>query len=171
MQNIFLIGFMGTGKSTIAESLKNIYGLNVLEMDELIAKQERMSIPEIFAAKGEEYFRNLETQFLVEMKSQRNCVVSCGGGAVLREENVEEMKKNGYIVLLWAAPETILERVKDNDDRPILNGNKNVTFITELMEKRRGKYEAAADVIVHTDGKTILEISEEVMQKVKKMGE
>lgn len=171
MQNIFLIGFMGTGKSTIAESMKNIYGMKVLEMDELIEKQEGISIQEIFTSKGEEYFRNLETRFLIKMKSQRDCVVSCGGGVVLREENVAEMKKNGCIVLLWAAPETILKRVKDNDDRPILNGNKNVAFITELLEKRKEKYEAAADVIVYTDGKSVLEISEEVMRKAKEIGE
>lgn len=171
MQNIFLIGFMGTGKSTIAESMKNMYGMKVLEMDELIAKQEGISIQEIFASKGEEYFRNLETRFLTEMKSQSNCVVSCGGGAVLRDENVKEMKKNGCIVLLWTTPETILERVKDNNDRPILNGNKNVAFITQLLEKRREKYEAAADVIVYTDGKSILEISKEVMKKAKEIGE
>ena len=76
------------------------------------------------------------------------------------------MKKNGRVVLLTASPETIYERVKDSDDRPILNGNNNVEFIAELMEKRREKYEAAADVVIQTDNKTILQICEELITKL-----
>ena len=125
-----------------------------------------MSIPDIFAAYGEEYFRNLETELLRELQSGQNCVISCGGGVVLRSENVAEMKKNGRVVLLTASPETIYERVKDSDDRPILEGNKNVDFIAELMEKRREKYEAAADIVVRTDDKTVLQICEELISKL-----
>ena len=84
----------------------------------------------------------------------------------LREENVREMKKNGRVVLLTASPETIYERVKDSNDRPLLNGNNNVEYIAELMEKRREKYEAAADVVIRTDGKTVLQISEELLTKL-----
>ena len=89
------------------------------------------------------------------MQERKNTIVSCGGGAALRAENVKEMKKNGRVVLLTAHPETILERVKDSEDRPLLNGNKNVEFIDNLMESRREKYEAAADIVVHTDKKDI----------------
>lgn len=84
----------------------------------------------------------------------------------MRERNVVEMKKNGKVVLLTARPETILERVRDNHDRPLLEGNKNVEFIAGLMEKRRRKYEAAADVIIETDGKNELEICEELVQRI-----
>lgn len=84
----------------------------------------------------------------------------------MRERNVKEMKKNGCVVLLTATPETILERVKDNHDRPLLEGNKTVSYISELMEKRRAKYEAAADVIIKTDGKNTREICEELIQKM-----
>ena len=82
-----------------------------------------------------------------------------------------EMKKNGRVVLLTASPETIYERVKDSNDRPILNGNKNVPFITDMMEKRREKYEAAADVVIQTDNKSILEISEELISKLTELDE
>ena len=113
-----------------------------------------------------EYFRDLETNLLIEMQAKTNTVISCGGGVPMRERNVKEMKKNGCVVLLTAAPETILERVKDNHDRPLLEGNKTVSYISELMEKRREKYEAAADLIIETDGKSAQEICEELVQKM-----
>lgn len=84
----------------------------------------------------------------------------------MRERNVAEMKKNGKVVLLTAKPETILDRVRDNHDRPLLEGNKNVDFIAGLMEKRRQKYEAAADIIIETDGKNELQICEELVQRI-----
>lgn len=168
MKNIFLIGFMGTGKSAVSDYLKEAYKMTVLDTDEMIEKQEGMAIPDIFTKHGEECFRDLETKVLLEMQSRENTVISCGGGAVLREQNVQEMRKSGKVVLLTASPETILERVKGDNNRPILNGNKNTEFIRELMEKRREKYEAAADITVHTDNKTVEQICEELMGNLNK---
>lgn len=166
--NIVLIGFMGSGKSTVSDYLKKAFDMDVVEMDALIAEQQRMSIPEIFEKYGEEYFRNLETQLLIDMQAQSNVIISCGGGVALREKNVVEMKKNGKVVLLTATPEIILERVKDDEERPLLRGNKNVEFIGNLMEKRREKYEAAADIVIATDGKTVFEICKEIVQNLVK---
>lgn len=167
--NIFLIGFMGTGKSTISDYMSTRLALEVIEMDQLIAEREGKSISDIFSVYGEEYFRNLETQLLIELQSRRNVIVSCGGGVAMRERNVEEMKKNGRVVLLTAEPKTILERVKGNNDRPLLNGRKNVEDIKNLMETRRAKYEAAADVVVSTDGKTVPQICEDLIRKLLEM--
>ncbi len=169
--NIVLIGFMGAGKSTISDYLSTMFAMKIIEMDQVIAEREAMSIPDIFATYGEEYFRDLETGLLVEMQSHKNTVISCGGGAALRERNVAEMKKNGRVVLLTASPETIYERVKDSDDRPVLNGRKNVKGISELMEQRRVKYEAAADIVINTDNKTVLQICEELVQRLVEMEE
>lgn len=169
--NIFLIGFMGCGKSTVAARLNQINGMHVVEMDEIIAKRQKMSIPEIFEMYGEAYFRTLETSLLKEIQMNSNQVVSCGGGVVLRAENVEEMKKNGTIVLLTAKPENILKRVRKDEERPILKGKKNVQDIAALMENRREKYEAAADFTVATDDKSILEICDEIMKKLEEIGE
>ena len=130
-----------------------------------------MSIPDIFATYGEEYFRNLETNLLKELQTGKNCIISCGGGVALREENVVEMKKNGRVVLLTASPETIYDRVKDSNDRPLLRDNNNVEFIADLMEKRKEKYEAAADVVIQTDGKSILQISEELITNLTELDE
>jgi len=164
--NIFLIGFMGAGKSTISDYLKNALAMDVVEMDQCIVERQGMSISDIFETYGE-YFRELETNLLIEMQSQSNVVVSCGGGVPMRERNVVEMKKNGRVVLLTAKPETILERVKDNHDRPLLENNKTVPFIADLMEKRRAKYEAAADIVIQTDGKSELEICEELIHRLR----
>lgn len=166
MKNIFLIGFMGSGKSTVASYLSQEYDMEVIEMDSWIVEKEGMSIADIFARHGETYFRDVETQLLMDIQGEMDKVVSCGGGVVLRQENIAAMKKGGRIVLLMAAPETILERVKDSDERPLLRGNKNVAFIREMMEKRRESYEQAADVIVHTDGKTVEEIGREILEQV-----
>ena len=135
-------------------------------MDQVIEAREEMSISDIFATYGEEYFRSKETELLRELQSESKCIISCGGGAALREENVKEMKKNGRVVLLTASPQTVYERVKDSKDRPILNGNKSVEFIADMMEKRREKYEAAADVVVQTDHKTVLQVCEELITRL-----
>ena len=169
--NIVLIGFMGTGKSTVSEYLSTMFAMKSVEMDQVIAEREQMSIPDIFATYGEEYFRDLETGLLVEMQSHKNTVISCGGGAALRERNVAEMKKNGRVVLLTASPETVYERVRDCEDRPVLNGRKDVKGISELMEQRREKYEAAADIVINTDNKTVLQICEELVWRLVEMEE
>ena len=167
--NIVLIGFMGAGKSTVARTLGEWFDMDIVEMDELISERQGMSIPEIFEKHGEEYFRNLETNLLIELQKASRTIISCGGGAAMRSQNVSEMKKNGYVVLLTAAPKTILERVKENDDRPLLKNHKNVEYIAQLMEKRREKYETAADLIVQTDKKNVQEICKEMITKLMEM--
>lgn len=164
--NIVLIGFMGSGKSTISAYLQEPFGMEVVEMDDVIMEQQGMTIPEIFEKCGEEHFRDLETQLLIDMQDKTNVIISCGGGVALRERNVAEMKKNGKVILLTATPETVLERLKDSDDRPLLRGNKNVEFIGGLMEKRREKYEAAADIMVATDGKSVFDICKEIIHRL-----
>lgn len=164
--NIVLVGFMGAGKTAVSDYLSTMFAMDIVEMDQVIIEREEMSIPDIFATYGEEYFRNLETQLLIEMQDRKNTIISCGGGVAMRECNVAEMKKNGKVVLLTATPETIYERVKDSNDRPVLNGRKNIAGITELMEQRREKYEAAADIVVNTDGKTVLQVCEDLVQQL-----
>lgn len=171
MKNIFLIGFMGTGKSTIARNMKRKYHMEILEMDETIVEREGMSIPDIFSIKGEMYFRDLETALLKEMQEKDNVVVSCGGGIVLREQNVESMKKSGYIVLLTASPETILKRVKRDENRPLLKGKKNVKDIQELMEARREKYESAADIQICVDQTDSRKVCLEIINRIERLEE
>ena len=146
-KQIYLTGFMGTGKSMILNCLHEVCGFDKIEMDEQIVQEQGMSIPEIFEKKGEEYFRNLETELVKKISAMDNIVVSCGGGTVMRQCNVDEMKKNGTIVLLTAEPETVYERVKGSHNRPLLEKNMNPEYIKELMKARCPKYEAAADFV------------------------
>lgn len=152
-KSVFLIGFMGCGKSTMARLLAQETDRELVEMDETIETEAGMSINEIFEKYGETHFRNLETELVQRIADKGGAVVSCGGGTVLREENVEAMRKNGKIIYLSATPETIYERVYDKTNRPLLNGNMNVEYIAQLMEKRLPAYEKVADVILKVDGK------------------
>ena len=169
--NIVLIGFMGVGKSTVSRCLSAAYAMDVVEMDHIIAQQEGMSIPEIFRIHGEKYFRDLETRLLIQLQDKTNVVISCGGGTPLRERNVAEMKKNGRVVLLTARPETILERVKDDHGRPLLEDRKSVEDIALLMSQRQEKYQAAADITVWTDGRDASQICEEIAERLRKLDE
>lgn len=170
-QHIFLIGFMGAGKSTVARALVDKTGWPLVEMDEEIEREQGMTIREIFDRFGEAQFRDIESQFILHLKDREPCVISCGGGVVVRPENTEYMKKSGRIVYLTAEPETVYERVKDNDDRPILRGHMNVAYIAQLMEKRRDLYEAAAEITVATDGKTGEEIAGEILRRLEETNE
>lgn len=167
--NIMLIGFMGTGKTTVSRCLSQLLESDEVDTDQLIIEKEGISIPDIFKNHGEDYFRNCETNTLIDLESKNQLIVSCGGGIVLKEENVVHMKNNGKVVLLTASPKTILDRVKNSTDRPILNNNMNEEFIEELMEKRRNKYMKAADVIVNTDNKEVLEVAKEIIHKLKEL--
>ncbi|MDD6292932.1 MAG: type I 3-dehydroquinate dehydratase [Eubacteriales bacterium] len=164
--NIMLIGFMGAGKTTVSTRLSKDMSLPEIDMDAYIVKSKNMKISEIFDKYGEEGFRTIETECLIEIMKNKGNIVSCGGGAVLKDENVEYMKENGVIVLLTATPQTIYERVKNSNDRPILNGNMNVEFIEQLMNKRKSRYLEVADIIIETDNKSIADISKEIQSKL-----
>ena len=149
--NIALIGFMGTGKTTISKALSKITGFQEIDVDEYIVKKSGRSISDIFEKEGEGYFRNLETEALKEISRESGKIISCGGGAVLRDENVEILKEGGVIVLLTATPETIFDRVKDHTHRPILNSDMSLSHVKELMEKREPRYQSVADVKISVD--------------------
>ena len=166
--HIFLIGFMGSGKSTVAKYLSSAYQMKQIEMDEQIEKDEGRSISSIFEKEGEEYFRTLETELLKSLDPRETFVVSCGGGAAVKEENVREMKAQGRIILLSAQPETVYARVKNSHNRPLLEGNMNVSYIKDLMDKRQKLYERAADFQVKTDGRTAKDIGEEIIKQIRK---
>lgn len=164
-RHIILIGFMGVGKSTISRELAFQSSRQEIDTDQWIERREGRSIAEIFDTEGEEYFRDVETAVLDEFADHKPAIISCGGGMALRELNVRKMQAMGHVVLLTAEPETIYERVRYHTNRPLLQDNMNVEYISELMEKRRPFYEHAAMVKVATDNKMISEIAKEILEK------
>jgi shikimate kinase len=165
-QMIYLIGFMGSGKSTIARRLADQLKIPKLEMDDILAEQFGKPITKIFEEEGEEAFRQSETALIQKIGQRGPAVVSCGGGIVMREENVRYMKERGSIVLLQAEPATIYERVKNSTNRPLLNGHMSEEYISDLMNQRSACYEAAADYTVQVDGKNPHQVAAEIIRFV-----
>lgn len=149
--NIALIGFMGSGKTTISNALSKITGFKEVDVDKYIELKAGMLIKDIFAEYGEEHFRKLETEALRELQNRKGQIISCGGGAVLKDENVDILKSNSVIVRLEASPETIFERVKDSTARPLLNGNMCIERVVELMSAREPRYSSVADITINVD--------------------
>ncbi|MFH1684441.1 MAG: shikimate kinase [Candidatus Margulisiibacteriota bacterium] len=148
--NIILIGFMGSGKSAVGHQLAKDLQMDYLDCDELIEKTEKMSINDIFAKKGEPYFRDLETEVIKTLGEYDNFVLATGGGMVLREENVKMLKEIGPLVLLWANPETVYQRVKKETQRPLLNVPDPLAEIKKILDKRTPVYDRVADFKVDT---------------------
>ena len=157
--NVYLAGFMGCGKSTVARELERRTGMPTVDIDAAIVEREGVSIPEIFADKGEEEFRNIETEVLREESEKGGRIIACGGGVVLRDENITIMKRYGTVILLTARPETIYSRVCSDTNRPLLNNNMSVEHISNMLEARRAAYEKSADIVIETDNIDVSDIA------------
>jgi len=131
--NIVLIGYRGTGKSSAAKLLSMALDMELMEMDLLIVKKAKLSIPQIVKKFGWDKFRDMESAVAKEISQRDNCVIDTGGGIVLREENVESLKDNGLVFWLKAGRETIIERIKNSEERPSLTGTKS--FVEEVDRK------------------------------------
>lgn len=161
---IVLIGFMGCGKSTIGKQLAEAFGYEFLDMDELIEKHEGTTISEIFATKGEAYFRNLETQAISgQLSDLRNKIISTGGGMPISPANHRPLKECGKVVYLKVSPETVLERLKHDTTRPLLQREDKEEAVRSLMAEREPIYTRLADVTIVTDGKSVEQVVEEVL--------
>jgi shikimate kinase len=148
--NIILIGFMGSGKSAVGHKLAKELGMDYLDTDEVIEKTEKTSINDIFSKKGEDYFRNLETEVIKTLVDYDNFVISTGGGMVLRQENVKMLKEIGPLVLLWTGPEAVYQRVKSETHRPLLNVSDPRAAIKKILDYRTPIYNRVADLKVDT---------------------
>ena len=159
--NLYLVGFMGSGKTAVAKEVAETTNLKYIEMDEFIEKKENRSINDIFKDSGEDYFRKVEKEVLKGISLNDNQVVSCGGGVVIDEENILLMKETGVLICLQAKPEVIYQRVKDEKHRPLLNANDPQVKIKELLKARKPYYEKA-NYIIETDNISIKQVAQEV---------
>jgi len=154
---------MGSGKSTVGKVLARELDLDWVDIDHEIEKQENKTIQSIFDNDGEKYFRDLETRYLEKILSCENRVVSTGGGVVLKQDNIETMKKLGTVVFLNAESSQIIENVKNDEKRPLLRGEKLEEKVNKLMGERAALYLEASDIIIQTNGKNIQSIVDEII--------
>jgi len=166
MKNIILTGFMGTGKTAVGREIARILQMNLIDIDAEIEKSEKMTINSIFEQFGETRFREIETEMIKKKSGMKNVVISTGGGAVLKQENMKMLRENGVIVCLRAAPETILRRTGSSEDRPLLKVDDPLQKIHDLMNAREPFYEKA-DIMIDTEDKTPLQIAEEIIDRVR----
>lgn len=151
-KNIVLIGMSGAGKSTLATYLGEKFGYDVVDTDSEIKKKMGLEIEEIFDRYGEEHFRYLEREVVKEIGLKQGQVISTGGGVILFEDNIINLKKNGEIYYLETSPSVLYERLLGSDEvRPLLKGENPLESINKMYEARKGRYESYSDTIVNTD--------------------
>lgn len=160
--NIFLIGFMGAGKSTVGRRLAQLLGYRFTDLDQLIVTREEQSISSIFAARGESYFRDREAAALAELAQAKNAVIATGGGIVGRAENRVLMRKMGKVVYLRASWSTLEQRISEGSGRPLADPEKDICVVRSLWESRLMWYEEA-DLIVDTDDLPVDAVAKEII--------
>jgi shikimate kinase len=166
MKNIVLTGFMGTGKTEVGRELAHLRGMKLIDVDTEIENAEMMTINDIFRQFGEERFREIETEMIDKIAREENVVISTGGGAVLKQENMDALKKTGIVICLMATPETILIRTSRTGERPLLQVENPLLTINDLLNFRKPFYEKA-DIVIDTEDKTPLQIAEEIIEKIR----
>jgi shikimate kinase len=165
-RNVFLCGFMATGKSSVGRRLAALIGYDFLDLDTLIETETGMSIPEIFSSRGEAAFRALESKMVDRVTARTGCVVATGGGAIADRQNLEKLKSAGVVITLTADIDTILERVGAAADRPMLHGQEKSERIRALL-KERAPFYAEADFAVDTNSKSIEEVATEITDRLR----
>ncbi len=165
--NVVLIGYRGTGKSTVGKIVAARLGRTLVSTDAEIVKRVGQSIPEIVVLHGWDYFRDLESQVCQELAGRDGLVIDTGGGAILRSQNVETLKKTGILFCLTASVDTITKRIGRDTQRPSLTGAKSfVDEIQDILRERTPKYKAAADHVIATDGRSIVQIANEILARL-----
>ncbi|MSR88069.1 MAG: shikimate kinase [Candidatus Margulisbacteria bacterium] len=153
--NIILIGFMGSGKSSVTHALSALSGYDYIDTDKIIETQEALTISEIFSQKGETYFRQGEHRFCQTLSSYHNTIIATGGGLSCQKENQDLLKKSGFIVYLKASQETINARLKNDTSRPLFTQ-------PDLLAKRDPIYQQLADLEIETQDLSVQNIAEAI---------
>jgi len=162
--NIVLIGYRGTGKSTVGKLLAERFGMVYISMDGEIVQRAGMPIPEIVDKLGWPGFRDIESELALNLADEDNKIIDTGGGVIERPENIEALKKNAQIFWLKASVNTIVSRIQEGTERPALTAGKTFTEeVAEVLEKRVDRYSSAADHEIDTDGVTPCQIVERII--------
>ncbi len=166
MENIYLIGMMGSGKSTTAVELAKFLKSKTADIDDLIVKAAKKSINQIFQEDGEPAFRDLESKLLGETSQKKAQVVATGGGVVLKPKNVEQMQDSGTVIYLKTSFSILWERVQHNQNRPLLRGDSPEAALKQIFEERTPLYEKAAQHVFLTDQKTPKQVAQEIFERL-----
>lgn len=165
--NIALIGFMGTGKTSVAATLATRLGKSLVTLDSLIAHQAGKPIAQIFAEEGELRFRELEIATIKEIACRQNLVIDCGGGVVLNQINMLRLRQTSLIVWLTASPAAIYQRLSQTDEiRPLLQGGDALAKIQTLLKFRKPLYQAAADWSLATARLSVSQVSDRIIERI-----
>ena len=165
--NLVLIGYRGTGKSTVGKILAERLGRELVSTDAEVFRRARLSIPDIVQRFGWDHFRDLESEVCRDLAGKDGLIIDCGGGAILRQQNVDCLKKNGVLIWLTATVRTIADRIGADTQRPSLTGTKSFTEeVEEVLRERQPKYKAAANHMIETDGRSVTEVAEAILTLV-----
>ncbi|MBT5925774.1 MAG: shikimate kinase [Verrucomicrobia bacterium] len=164
IQNLALTGFMGVGKSTMGRHLADFLHFQFMDTDEIIESRQKKAITDIFATQGESFFRALEKDLVLEMQGWESSVISTGGGLLAFGDNMQQLKKKAFVVCLWAAPETIYNRIKRQSNRPLLQTDDPLETIRSMLEKRKAAYRMA-DLMINTDTRPMRHISQIIVRQ------
>lgn len=165
MKNIVLTGFMGTGKSSVGRHLAEGLGLGFVDTDDLIEERAGLTVSEIFERFGEGRFRALEREVIQGLSTQCNLVIATGGGAIMDGENLSNLKRCGVIICLTASPDTILSRIGEGDERPLLSGLDKKRAIISLL-KKRGPFYSKADFMIDTTDRQVEDVVKEIKERI-----
>ena len=163
MDNLYIIGFMGSGKSSLSLELDTINSRKIISTDELIENRIGMSISDIFDRHGEAFFRKQEHMLLCDISKNDGQIIDCGGGLPLNPENREIIKASGICIYLKVSPETVILRLYNDDSRPLLKNKKSIKEISLMLSERVKIYESMADIIIDSDKLSTKKIAERLI--------
>jgi len=165
--NIYITGFMGSGKSTVGKILADKLGFRFIDLDRVIEIDQGKKIKDIFKIGGEKYFRDIETKVVDKIYKNKNCVFACGGGIVKRKENMDIIRKRGAVVYLEISVQDALERLKYVKDRPLLEVGQREETIKKLLAKRDVMYRKYADLVVSNFKRSAGQTADEIIARIK----
>jgi shikimate kinase len=168
IRNIALIGFMGTGKSSVGRAVAEQLHYTFLDTDEMIEARTHKTVSAIFSEDGEPAFRKLERDIVIELASRSRYVICTGGGVGANEFNLASLKQHSLVVCLWASPERIWERVRSQTHRPLLHGPDPLTNIRQLLAIRKPFYKQA-DILLDTERRSLKEVCQKVLHEFRLM--
>ncbi|MBV9105870.1 MAG: shikimate kinase [Verrucomicrobia bacterium] len=167
VRNLVLVGFMGSGKSSVGREIARRWGFRFVDTDATIRQQYRKSIPDIFAAFGEAAFRDEENKVLQDLQNSLHAVIATGGGIVLQPRNRHLLRALGLVIWLTASEEVIWDRVSRNQNRPLLQTGNPRDTVSNLMSKRSPLYGSVADITVETSGLTHRQVADRAVEAIR----